>query len=132
MDDFGLWDVFISIFWFMILFAWIALLFRIIGDIFRDDSLGGGGKALWTILIIFFPWLGVLIYLIARGGSMNERAIQDAQAADARMRAYVQDAAGTSGASNVSSELRDLAALRDAGTISPDEYEKAKAKVLPS
>ena len=129
MDDFSLWDVLVSTFWFMLLFAWIMLLFRIIGDIFRDDELSGGMKALWTLLILFLPWLGVLIYLIARGGSMNERAIQDAQAADARMRAYVQDAAGTSG-SNVASELRDLAGLRDAGTITPQEYEQAKAKVL--
>jgi len=129
VDDFSLWDVLVSTFWFMLLFAWIMLLFRIIGDIFRDDELSGGMKALWTLLILFLPWLGVLIYLIARGGSMNERAIQDAQAADARMRAYVQDAAGTSG-SNVASELRDLAGLRDAGTITPQEYEQAKAKVL--
>ena len=129
MDDFSLWDVLVSTFWFMLLFAWIMLLFRIIGDIFRDDELGGGGKALWTLFIIFLPWLGVLVYLIARGGSMNERAIKDAQEADARMRAYVQDAAGTSG-SNVSSELRELAGLRDAGTITPQEYEQAKAKVL--
>jgi len=129
MDDFGLWDVMISVFWFMLLFAWFMLLFRIIGDVFRDDNLSGWGKAGWCIFLILFPWLGVLVYLIARGGSMNERAIQDAQAADARMRAYVQDAAGTGG-SSVSSELRDLAALRDAGTISPAEYDAAKAKVL--
>ena len=102
MDDFGLWDVFISIFWFMLLFAWFMLLFRIIADIFRDDELGGWGKALWTMFIILLPWLGVLVYLIARGGSMNERAIKDAQAADAQMRAYVRDAAGTGGGSNVS------------------------------
>jgi len=129
MDDFGLWDVMVSVFWFMLLFAWFALLFRIIGDVFRDDELSGWGKAGWCIFLILLPWLGVLVYLIARGGSMNERAIKDAQAADARMRAYVQDAAGTGG-SSVSSELRDLAALRDAGTISPAEYEAAKAKVL--
>ena len=84
MDDFGLWDVFISVFWFMLLFAWIMLLFRIMADVFRDESLSGWGKAGWIILIIFFPWLGVLIYLIARGSSMNERSIRDAQAADAR------------------------------------------------
>jgi hypothetical protein len=129
MDDFGLWDVMISVFWFMLLFAWFALLFRIIGDVFRDDELSGWGKAGWCIFLILLPWLGVLVYLIARGGSMNERAIKDAQAADARMRAYVQDAAG-SGGTSVSSELRDLAALRDAGTISPAEYDAAKAKVL--
>jgi len=129
MDDFGLWDVMISVFWFMLLFAWFMLLFRIIGDVFRDDNLSGWGKAGWCTFLILLPWLGVLVYLIARGGSMNERAIKDAQEADARMRAYVQDAAGTGG-SSVSSELRDLAALRDAGTISPAEYEAAKAKVL--
>jgi hypothetical protein len=129
MDDFSLWDVFVSTFWFMLLVAWIMLLFRIIADIFRDEELSGGMKAFWTLFIILLPWLGVLVYLIARGGSMNERAIKDAQAADARMRAYVQDAAGTGG-SSVSAELRDLAALRDAGTITPAEYEAAKAKVL--
>ena len=130
MDDFGLWDVFISMFWFMLLVAWISLLFRIIADIFRDDSLGGGGKAMWTILIVLLPWLGVLIYLIARGGSMNQRAIADHQAAEARMRAYVQEAAGTGGGSNVAAELRDLAGLRDSGVLTPEEYEQAKSKVL--
>jgi len=129
MDDFGLWDVFISLFWFMLLVAWISLLFRVVGDIFRDDELSGAMKAFWTLFIILFPWLGILIYLIARGGSMNERAIQEAHAADARMRAYVQDAAGTGGG-HVASELRELASLRDAGTISPEEYAQAKAKVL--
>jgi hypothetical protein len=130
MDDFGLWDVFVSIFWFMILFAWIFLLFRIITDIFRDDELGGWGKALWTIFIVLLPWLGTLVYLIARGGSMQERAMKDAQEADARMRAYVQEAASSGSASSVSAELRELGALRDAGTITPEEYEQAKAKVL--
>ena len=130
MDDFSLWDVLVSILWFMILIAWISLLFRVIGDIFRDDELSGAMKALWTLFIVLFPWLGILVYLIARGGSMHERAIKDAQAADARMRAYVQDAAGTGGGSTISSELRELASMRDGGTISPEEYERAKAKVL--
>jgi hypothetical protein len=130
MDDFGLWDVFVSVFWFMLLFAWISLVFRIIADIFRDHELGGGAKALWTIFVILVPWLGVLVYLIARGGSMNERAMKEAQAQDAQMRAYVQDAAGTGGGSNVSSELKELAALRDSGALSPADYEAAKAKVL--
>jgi hypothetical protein len=130
MDDFSLWDVFVSTFWFMLLVAWIMLLFRIIGDIFRDDELSGGMKAFWTLFIILLPWLGVLVYLIARGGSMAERSIKEAQEMDARQRAYIQSAAGTGGGGNVSSELRDLAALRDAGTITPEEYEQAKAKVL--
>ncbi len=76
MDDFGLWDVIVSMFWFMLLFAWIWLLISILGDIFRDRTLGGGAKALWVLFLIFLPWLGALIYLIARGGSMHERQIR--------------------------------------------------------
>jgi putative oligomerization/nucleic acid binding protein/phospholipase D-like protein len=129
MDDFGLWDVIVSIFWFMLLIAWFMLLFRIVADIFGDRTLSGGGKAGWTILIVLLPWLGTLIYLIARGGSMHERALESAQAADAQMRAYVRDAAGTSG-TGVASELRHLTELRDAGTLTPEEYAQAKAKVL--
>ncbi len=126
-DDFGLWDVFVSMFWFMLLFAWISLLFHIIGDIFRDRELSGGGKALWTLFIIVVPWLGALVYLIARGSSMNQRAMEAAQARDASMRAYVQDAAG---AASPADELRKLTELRDNGTITAAEYEQAKAKVL--
>jgi hypothetical protein len=129
MDDFGLWDVFVSLFWFMLLVAWISLVFRVIADVFRDGELGGAAKAGWLIFIIVVPWFGVLIYLIARGSSMNQRAIKDAEASDAAMRAYVRDAAGT-GSSNVSGELRELAGLRDSGVLSPAEYEQAKNKVL--
>ena len=73
MEDFGLWDVIVSTFWFMLLLAWIWLIISILGDIFRDRELSGGGKAMWTVFLIFLPWIGAVIYLIARGGSMNER-----------------------------------------------------------
>ena len=69
----------ISIFWFMILFAWIWLLISIFADLFRDHELSGWGKALWTLFIIVLPWLGALVYLIARGKSMNERALARAE-----------------------------------------------------
>ena len=78
-DDFGLWEVFLSMFWFMLLFAWIWMLIAIFGDIFRDHELSGWGKALWSLLIIFLPWIGVLAYLIARGRSMNERSVRVAR-----------------------------------------------------
>jgi Short C-terminal domain/Phospholipase_D-nuclease N-terminal len=126
-DDFGLWDLMVSMFWFMLLVAWILLLFRILADVFGDSELGGAAKAGWTLLILIFPWLGVLIYLIARGGSMNDRAIKHAQAAEGRARAFIQETAGTS---TVAADLRDLAALRDAGTITAEEYEQGKAKIL--
>ena len=76
------------------------------------------------------PWLGVLIYLIARGSSMNERAIRDAQASGCADACLRPGRGRHQRGSNVSSELKELAALRDAGTISPEEYEQAKAKVL--
>ena len=73
-DDFGLWDVFISMFWFMLLITWIWMIIAIFGDIFRDRELSGGAKALWSVLLIFLPWIGALAYLIARGGSMAQRS----------------------------------------------------------
>ena len=128
-DDFGFWDVIASMFWFMLLIAWIWLLIAILGDIFRDRELGGGAKALWTLLLIFLPWLGALLYLIVRGKSMNDRSMQAAQDSDARFRSYVQDAAGQT---STADELRKLAELRDSGVITPEDYEQAKTKVLSS
>ena len=123
-DDFGFWDVMVSIFWFTILLAWISLLIHILADIFRDDSLSGGKKALWTIFIVLIPWLGALVYIIARGDSMNQR---NRDAAMARMAIYDSQ---RSPSTQVSEELRGLAELRDSGVLSPAEYDQAKAKVL--
>ena len=123
-DDFGFWDVMLSIFWFTILLAWISLLVHILIDIFRDDTLGGGMKALWSIFIILIPWLGALVYLISRGDSMNKR---NREAAMARMEMY---GAQRPAAPQVSEELQRLAELRDSGVLTPVEYDQAKAKVL--
>ena len=119
-----LWDVMVSIFWFTILLAWISLLIHILADIFRDDSMSGGKKALWTIFIVLVPWLGALVYIISNGDSMNRR---NREAAMARMAIY--DSQGSS-STQVSDELRSLAELRDSGVLSPAEYDQAKAKVL--
>lgn len=127
MQDFGLWDVIVSTFWFMLLLAWIWLIISILGDIFRDRELSGGGKAMWTVFLIFLPWLGAIVYLIARGGSMNERSVQAAQANEERMRAYVKEAAGTR---SVADQLSELVELRDSGVITGAEYEQARVKVL--
>ena len=124
-DDFGFWDVIVSMFWFMLLMAWIWLIISILSDIFRDRELGGGGKALWTLFIVFVPWLGALCYIFARGDSMNQRNQQAAVDQQARMREYV----GTP-APNVAEELRGLVELRDSGVLTPAEYEAAKAKAL--
>ena len=128
-DDFGLWDVIVSMFWFMLLVAWIWLLISILGDIFRDSELSGGAKAMWTAFIVILPWLGAITYIFARGNSMNERALQARKDQQAQMRAFVQESAGASGPS-MSEELRELAQLRDSGVLTSAEYEQAKVKVL--
>ena len=128
MDDFSLWDLMISMFWFMLLVAWIWLLISILGDIFRDRELSGGAKAMWVLLLVFLPWLGALIYLIVRGNSMNERTRQAMEEAEKRQRAYIQDAAGST--ASVADQIRDLSALRDSGHLSDAEYEQAKSKIL--
>ena len=126
-DDFGLWDVFLSMFWFMLLVCWIWMMIAIFSDIFRDRELSGGKKAMWTFFLIIVPWLGALVYLIARGGSMNERNLEAAKANEAQVRAYVRETAGTSSAAD---EIGKLAQLRENGTLTAEEYEQAKAKVL--
>jgi hypothetical protein len=126
-DDFGLWDIVVSMFWFMLLLAWIWLIISILSDIFRDSDLSGGAKAAWTLLLIFLPWLGAVLYLIVRGNSMNERTVRAAEDNEVRMRTYAQESAGTT---SVADELRKLADLRDSGLITEADYELAKAKVL--
>jgi hypothetical protein len=124
----SLWDVLVSIFWFMLLFAWIWLLISIFGDLFRDHDLSGWGKAFWTLFIVVLPWLGALVYLIARGRSMNERALAQAQRNEQAFRQYVQQTAASS--PSTADELAKLADLRDRGTISEQEFAQAKARLL--
>jgi hypothetical protein len=124
-----LWDVVVSIFWFMILFTWIWLLIAIFSDMFRDHELSGWGKALWTLFLVVVPWLGALVYLIARGKSMNERARAQAQRNEQAFGQYVRETAGTT-TTSTADELAKLAELRDRGTLSPAEFDRAKAKVL--
>lgn len=123
----GLWDIIIWTFWFMLLVAWISLLFACVSDIFRDNELGGGAKAGWTILLIVLPLIGCLIYMFARGDSMNRRAAKRRRESEDSLRAYVQDAAGTP---STADELSKLAELRQSGVITEQDYAQAKAKVL--
>ena len=122
---------FLDVFWtILVFFAWLAWIWIAVTcfiDIFRRHDIGGWHKAVWVIFVVVLPWLGVLVYLIARGGSMQERAQQQAQQADADARAYIQDAAG---APNTADQLTKLADLRDRGVITAGEFEREKAKIL--
>jgi len=106
---------------------WIWILIYVFIDIFRSHDLSGWAKALWFVFVLFIPLIGVLVYLIARGGKMQERAVQDAQQRDQQFRTYVQDAAGSQ---NTADQLTKLADLRDRGVITAAEFEREKAKVL--
>ncbi len=107
--------------------AWLMILFTIIGDLFRDHEMSGWGKAAWVVFLIFVPFLAALIYLIARGDGMRERALQQQQLAQKQLDAYVrQTAAGGSAAD----ELAKLAKLHEDGKISDQEFEQAKAKIV--
>src|SRR5215468_11056777 len=123
MSGYPLLNAFWTMLWFFLWILWFFLLFRVILDIFRSKDLGGWGKAGWLIFVIILPFLGVFIYLIARGHSMNERDVQDAQARDQAMRAYVRDAAQGSG--GTADELAKLADLRDRGVISEAEFQQS-------
>ena len=107
---------------------WIWILIYVFIDIFRSHDLSGWAKALWFLFVLFIPLIGVLVYLIARGSSMQQRAQQEARQQDQQFRAYVQDAAGSGG--STADQLAKLADLRDKGVITPDEFEREKAKVL--
>lgn len=122
-------DLFWTTLWFFLFIAWIWVLISIVADIFRSDDMSGWAKALWGLFVIVVPWLGVLIYLIARGDSMQERAIRDATKREQATRQYIQEVATTGGASSAD-ELTKLAQLRDSGVISAEEFAAQKAKLL--
>jgi hypothetical protein len=128
--EYSLGDIFLSMLWFTLFIIWIWLLIAIFTDLFRSDDLGGGSKALWAIFLIVLPYLGVFIYLIVRGKKMGEHAMADAQAQDAKQRAYIQSVAGTGGGTGTAGEIAHLAELRDNGTLSEAEFQQAKAKLL--
>jgi hypothetical protein len=122
----------LNIFWtmleFFLFFLWIWLLIVVFSDIFRSHDMGGLAKALWVLFVIIIPYLGVLIYLIARGGSMHERAEEQAARQQKAFDAYVKQAAGSKGGSV--DELSKLADLKAKGVLTDAEFEAQKAKLL--
>ena len=128
LAEFGTGQVFWSMLWFFLFFIWIWLLIVVFADIFRSQDLSGWGKALWTIFVIVLPYLGVFVYLIARGNKMHEHAAQAARQQDDAMRSYVQSVATPGG--GTASEITRLADLRDKGVISEQDFQQGKARAL--
>ena len=117
------WTIFEIFLWVI----WFWILITVFIDIFRSRDLSGWAKALWFIFVLFIPLIGVLVYLIARGGSMHERAAKEARQQDQEFRSYVQEAASSG---TPADQLAKLADLRDRGVISAEEFEREKAKIL--
>ena len=147
MTNYPILDIFLSVLYFFGLVLWIMLMFWIITDIFRSDDLSGWAKAAWLVGIIVIPLVGILVYLIARGGSMRERQEARARTQDAAFREYVRQAAasdgstapatsastaaaGNGGTSTASDELAKLAGLHQRGVLNDEEFAKAKARVV--
>jgi len=125
--EWGTGQVLWSMLWFFIFVIWIWMIIVIFTDIIRSDDLGGWAKAIWTIFIIFLPFLGIFAYLIARGGQMAERSAKAAQEANEATKAYIRDAAAVSSDAD---QLAKLADLHTSGKISDTEYAAAKAKII--
>ena len=126
-SSYPLLDIFWTMLEFFLFFIWIWIVIMVFMDIFRSRDMGGGAKFLWVLLVIIIPFLGVFIYLIARGGSMHERAEQAAQAQQKQFDDYVRQQAA---AASPAEELSKLADLTAKGAITDADYEKAKAKLL--
>jgi hypothetical protein len=117
-------DFFWLMLWAFLWIIWIMLLFRVFADIFRSEQ-GGFAKAMWVIFVIIFPFLGVLVYLIAQGGNMAKREIAAAQQAEQATQDYIRNVAGGPAA-----ELEKLAGLHEKGVLTDDEFAAQKAKLL--
>jgi hypothetical protein len=127
--SYPLLGAFLTILYFSLFFIWIWLLIIVFIDIFRSHDMGGFAKALWVLFIIFLPMLGVLVYLIARGGKMHDRSVQQAQQEQQAFTGYVQSVVPQESKADQLSKLSDL---KDRGVISDAEFQTQKSKVLAS
>lgn len=124
--DFPVLGAFWAFMWFFLWIMWFVLLFRVVMDIFRDDDLSGWAKTGWLVFTIVLPFLGVFVYVIARGNNMGKREQRHTRAQQERTERYLRETAGTSEAD----ELAKLSEIRARGDITEEEYRRAKEKVL--
>ena len=121
----------LALFEIFLFLAWFMCLWWIFGDIFRSKDMGGLAKTIWSIFIIFFPFLGILVYLIARGGGMQQRALEQQRELQAAQADYVRSVAAGSGASSAD-QIASAKSLLDGGAITQAEFDQLKAKALAS
>lgn len=125
-DDNG--SFLLAVFEFFLFFAWFMCLFWVLSDIFRSSDIGGGAKTLWVIFVILVPWLGILVYLIARGHGMQERQLEQAKAMQVAQADYIKSVATSSG--SATDQIASAKSLLDSGAITQNEFDALKAKAL--
>ena len=130
LANFTLGDLIWSIFVFFMFVIWFWLLISIFGDLFRDHELSGGVKALWVLFILILPFLGILLYLVIRGGGMSERAIKASQEAQQQMNQWAQQTVAASG--SPADQIAQAKSLLDTGAISQAEFDQMKSQALGS
>lgn len=127
--DYPLLNLFWTMLMFFMLFIWIWLLISIFADIFRSHDIGGWAKAAWTVFVIIIPLVGVLVYIIARGKGMQERNLAMAKEQAVAQQEYIKSVAG-GGTEGTADQIAKLAALRDQGVLTEEEFQAQKAKAL--
>ncbi|MFE1835180.1 SHOCT domain-containing protein [Streptomyces sviceus] len=128
--DYPLLSVFWSMLWFFLWIMWFVLLFRVVVDIFRDDALSGWAKAGWLVFTIVLPFLGVFVYVIARGKNMGRREVAQARAQQQAFDPYIRETAKDGGGTTSVDELARLSEIRAKGDITDAEFARAKELVL--
>jgi hypothetical protein len=129
-DDNG--SFLLAMFEFFIFLAWFMCLWWVLGDLFRSKDLGGIAKTLWVLFIVILPFLGMFVYLIARGHGMNDRALEAQRAMQERQEEYIKSVAGSSAGSGAADQIAAAKALLDSGAITQQEFDQIKAKALAS
>ena len=127
LAEFGTGQVLWSVLWIFMFVVWFWLLISIFGDIFRDKELSGWGKAGWTLFVIVFSFLGILIYLIVRGRGMQERSIEAAKDQRQAFDSYVRD---VSSSADPAEQIAKAKSLLDSGAIDQAEFDELKRKAL--
>ena len=119
----------LALFEFFLFFAWFMCLFWVLGDIFRSKDMGGGAKTFWILFVILIPWLGILVYVLARGKGMQERQVEQAKEVQAAQASYIKSMAGSTSATD---QIASAKSLLDSGAITQDEFSALKTKALAS
>ncbi|MER6095849.1 SHOCT domain-containing protein [Streptomyces sp. NPDC001728] len=136
--DYPVLGAFWTVMWIFLWILWILLLFRVIGDIFRDDDLSGAAKTGWLVFVVLVPFLGVFVYVLARGKGMGKRQVRHAQAQQRAFDDYIRETAGSGGETggrgagpgNAADQLAKLSEIRAKGDITEAEFQRAKEKIL--